>query len=82
MIEFHMKDGWGPLCKFLGKPVPDLPFPHKNKGASLVEDYLRESPVFIRMKTEMKVILTVAVGILGVGAYLFTNNYLKFPEWK
>ena len=23
-------DGWEPLCEFLGVPVPDLPFPHKN----------------------------------------------------
>ena len=24
-------DGWGPLCKYLGLPVPNKPFPHKNK---------------------------------------------------
>ncbi len=25
-------DGWEKLCPFLGKPVLDRPFPHKNKG--------------------------------------------------
>ena len=25
------KDGWAPLCEFLGKPVPDMPIPHDNK---------------------------------------------------
>ncbi|KAF5683746.1 hypothetical protein FCIRC_4254 [Fusarium circinatum] len=25
-------DAWGPLCEFLGKPVPDVPFPDGNKG--------------------------------------------------
>ena len=23
---------WGPLCAFLGQPVPDVPFPHENRG--------------------------------------------------
>ncbi len=25
-------DGWDKLCKFLNKPIPIKPFPHKNKG--------------------------------------------------
>jgi hypothetical protein len=25
-------DGWDKLCKFLDKPIPKKPFPHKNKG--------------------------------------------------
>ena len=25
-------DGWNKLCKFLNKPIPNKPFPHKNKG--------------------------------------------------
>ena len=25
-------DGWDKLCEFLDKPVPDIPFPHKNKN--------------------------------------------------
>lgn len=30
-----MEDGWEPLCEFLGKEVPDEPFPHLNAtGAS------------------------------------------------
>ncbi|MCA9698204.1 MAG: hypothetical protein KC431_11820, partial [Myxococcales bacterium] len=26
----EVKQGWAPLCEFLGVPVPDLPFPHVN----------------------------------------------------
>lgn len=26
-------DGWERLCGFLGMPVPDAPFPHRNRGA-------------------------------------------------
>ncbi|KAK4225773.1 hypothetical protein QBC38DRAFT_481997 [Podospora fimiseda] len=30
LLEWYIEDGWEPLCKFLGKPVPDVPFPHAN----------------------------------------------------
>jgi len=28
LLVFDMKEGWGPLCKFLGLPEPEEPFPH------------------------------------------------------
>jgi len=33
-LEFSVTDGWEPLCKFLGKEVPNEPFPHVNKGSN------------------------------------------------
>jgi len=30
LLIYQVKDGWGPLCAFLGKPVPDEPFPRSN----------------------------------------------------
>lgn len=41
LLEWEVGDGWEPLCKFLGKPVPDVPFPHantQNKGWKQRED--------------------------------------------
>ncbi|KAJ3391763.1 hypothetical protein HDU84_005325 [Entophlyctis sp. JEL0112] len=34
-LDFRLGDGWGPLCEFLGKPIPDVPFPHINEAAEL-----------------------------------------------
>ena len=35
LLVFDVKDGWGPLCAFLGVPVPDNePFPHANDTAA------------------------------------------------
>ena len=28
LLEFNVKQGWGPLCEFLGVEVPDVPFPN------------------------------------------------------
>ncbi|KAK9779754.1 hypothetical protein SCAR479_03361 [Seiridium cardinale] len=30
LLEMDLAGGWQPLCKFLGKPVPDEPFPRAN----------------------------------------------------
>jgi nitrate reductase NapE component len=34
LLEWNLADGWEPLCEFLGKPVPDVPVPYINIGAS------------------------------------------------
>lgn len=33
LIVFEVKDGWEPLCAFLNKPVPSIPFPKVNDTA-------------------------------------------------
>lgn len=30
LLIYHAGDGWGPLCAFLGTPVPDAPYPRVN----------------------------------------------------
>lgn len=32
LLVFDVRQGWEPLCAFLGVPVPDEPFPHLNDG--------------------------------------------------
>lgn len=37
LLEYRLGSGWGPLCEFLGKPIPDVPFPRVNDGNSYKE---------------------------------------------
>ena len=37
LLVFDVAEGWGPLCAFLGVPVPDQPFPHHNLRADFWE---------------------------------------------
>lgn len=37
LLVYDVKEGWGPLCAFLGKPVPSVPFPRANDGAAFAE---------------------------------------------
>ena len=62
LLEFDLKDGWGPLCKFLGKPIPDEPFPHLNESKS-VQAVFQEM-----MKKGMRNIArNVGIGLAVVG---------------
>ncbi len=56
LLDYNVRDGWGPLCQFLGVPVPDdKPFPHRNKNASIIKELFATNPTFIRMQREMKI---------------------------
>ncbi|KAI1872026.1 uncharacterized protein JN550_004229 [Neoarthrinium moseri] len=30
LFWYNVSEGWGPLCKILNVPIPDVPFPHNN----------------------------------------------------
>ncbi|MFC4586776.1 sulfotransferase family protein [Sphaerisporangium corydalis] len=34
LLDYHVDQGWEPLCAFLGVPVPPDPFPHLNDRAA------------------------------------------------
>lgn len=36
LIEWQPGDGWEPICRALGVPVPDRPFPHENTTADFL----------------------------------------------
>lgn len=35
LLVYEVKEGWGPLCDFLGVEVPDRPFPRLNDAAEM-----------------------------------------------
>lgn len=37
LLVYQVSEGWGPLCDFLGVPVPDEEFPHLNESANFEE---------------------------------------------
>lgn len=41
LLVFEVRQGWEPLCGFLGVPVPDTPFPKVNERAMLEEEFKR-----------------------------------------
>jgi hypothetical protein len=41
LLIFEVSQGWEPLCKFLGKPIPSVPFPHVNDTQSMQTMFYR-----------------------------------------
>ena len=37
LLEFRVSSGWGPLCEYLGRPVPSTPFPCSNDSEYFVD---------------------------------------------
>lgn len=35
LLTFEAKQGWEPLCAFLGVPTPDAPYPHTNEAREI-----------------------------------------------
>mmetsp|Transcript_48118 Transcript_48118/g.135434 ORF Transcript_48118/g.135434 Transcript_48118/m.135434 type:complete len:319 (-) Transcript_48118:155-1111(-) len=42
LLVFNVKQGWAPLCKFLGLPVPDRPFPKRDITKGLTRDVFKD----------------------------------------
>ncbi|OOF90678.1 hypothetical protein ASPCADRAFT_519085 [Aspergillus carbonarius ITEM 5010] len=63
LLEWNVEDGWGELCEFLGKEVPDVPFPKANDPAAFrqhVQDLVQP-----RIK---KGLINFALTVTSVGA--------------
>ncbi len=59
LLVYEVKEGWGPLCSFLGVPVPEgRPFPHLNDA----EEFRS------RIRRTAFVIRAVAYTVLGAVA--------------
>lgn len=38
LLTYELGSGWGPLCRFLGKPIPDAEFPRSNSTQEFQSD--------------------------------------------
>ncbi|XP_076801913.1 uncharacterized protein LOC143446244 [Clavelina lepadiformis] len=69
ILYFKFKDGWDPLCKFLGVPQPNKPFPHRNKGGEIAGEIIEKSLLFEQIRKELFVTLPL------LGAFLCAFLY-------
>jgi hypothetical protein len=65
LLVFDVKEGWEPLCSFLGLQVPSVPFPHLNDSAAFQK--IIESMNSLGTKVALGFCVT-ALLTLGVGS--------------
>ena len=57
LLVHEARDGWAPICAFLGKPIPPTPYPRINESASF------QTPIKC-----VKAFLVLFYGSLGAAA--------------
>ncbi|XP_039263692.2 uncharacterized protein LOC120339597 [Styela clava] len=71
LLVLNIGSGWEPLCKFLGKDIPDIPYPHKNKdGAHLTTDGGPQHPKYKQLKLELMFLLGILISIISYIFYI------------
>lgn len=60
LLEFNVKQGWGPLCSRLGLPVPNVPFPHQNERGNFMSKWL---PKLFKLAISPTFAVTVIIGV-------------------
>jgi hypothetical protein len=67
-LEYNVKEGWGPLCKFLELEEPEIPFPRVNDTKAwldMVETSKMQSLIELSGKAR-KVLIPVALGSVAL----------------
>jgi hypothetical protein len=69
LLEYKLGSGWGPLCEFLGKEVPDTPFPRVNDAQALNELVTVVVKKGIMNLVKQSAVYVVPVVLAGAGWY-------------
>ena len=72
LLIWNVKDGWKPLCSFLGKEVPDGPIPHENRTGDIeyIRNYLYKHKMYaVGMKHVLKNLMFFLIKVV-FGFYL------------
>ncbi len=67
LLVYNIKDGWGPLCAFLGVPVPTIPFPHSNDNIA-----------FKQRISRLRTTMVAATSLLAVGSFFLVSNIIPW----
>jgi len=71
LLVFDVKEGWEPLCKFLGVPKPDEPFPNVNDTKMMQTRLAGRKRICYSL-------WAFSVVVLGIATYM-AKDYVKIP---
>lgn len=72
LLEFKLEQGWDPLCEFLGRPIPDVPFPHENETKANKQGFVEVGQRGLQNIMRNAVIVVTALGVpIGAGLWYY-----------
>jgi len=69
LLIYEVKEGWGPLCEFLGVEEPDKPFPRLNDAAEVQR--------LILVVRILSVAVPTALALLGVAVFALLRRHAR-----
>lgn len=65
LLEYYVKDGWEPLCKFLNVGHPKIEFPRGNTTETLNKRF--EAALMLTLKAIFQRLILLSIGVLLLG---------------
>lgn len=75
LLLFNVKEGWDPLCRFLGKEVPTTPFPNVNES-----DDLKRATVMMKIVSYGWIPFLVSAGYISMSIVNSALGSLQKPK--
>lgn len=74
LLVYRLGDGWGPICEFLGKPVPEQEFPWVNEAAEL------RRVISVKIKRNIQEAVVVALPWVGAAAAVGVGFWMVYKR--
>ncbi|KAK5994209.1 hypothetical protein PT974_07652 [Cladobotryum mycophilum] len=75
LLIYKMGEGWGPLCEFLGKPVPDVEFPWVNETEEFKARVAKQIKDLFLQAVKVLLPWTIGISAIGIGSWLMGTKY-------
>lgn len=75
LLLYKLGDGWGPLCEFLDKPVPDVEFPWVNEAKAVRQTLMRKFNSQILDAGKIVAPWVVAAAAVGYASWMMVRRY-------
>ncbi|KAK3676117.1 hypothetical protein LTR78_003867 [Recurvomyces mirabilis] len=73
LLEFKLEDGWEPLCAFLGKAVPGVPFPHENETKANKRSFVELGQLGMKRIASRLALIVLAIGLPITAAWFLRS---------
>lgn len=74
LLEWGVRDGWGPLCEFLGEKQPEGTFPRLNEGAEFAKLMTGIRGDLLTKAGKRAGLWVITLGVIGMGIWWATKG--------
>ena len=82
LLEYNVKQGWAPLCEFLGKGVPEDEFPNCNDADTFDKTWapvLQTLDGIVARKLMVGIAMTVGLGVIWLAWVMRSTGWSSHP---